>query len=279
MTADSHSAPADGNVMSGDLRIHYLEHGTGPLDVVVVPGITSPAMTWAFVGEAISKDGDVRVLTMDVRGRGLSDRAEAGGYTLRHYADDVATLVRSLRLERPAILGHSMGARAAAAFGVLYPALCGPVIVVDPPLSGPGREPYPFPLGPYVEALRKAQRGATADDMREQFPTWGDEQLQLRAEWLATCDEIALVESYENFQAEDFFAYWEKLASPVMFIYGKESPVVPGDSIHDVASCNPRARVVGIPGAGHMIPWDNLAEFVAEVRSFLGLTVARGKGN
>jgi N-formylmaleamate deformylase len=279
LIAGAGSASTGGSVSSGGLKIHYLEHGTGPMDVVVVPGITSPAMTWAFVGEALSESGDVRVLTMDVRGRGLSDRAGAGGYTLQHYADDVAALVRSLDLERPAVLGHSMGARAAAAFGVLHSSLCGPLIVVDPPLTGPGRAPYPFPLGPYVDALRKAQRGATADDMREQFPTWSEEHLQLRAKWLGTCDETALVESYESFHSEDFFGYWEQLASPVMFLYGKESPVVPGDSIAAVAASNPVARVVGIAGAGHMIPWDNLADFVAEIRGFLGQSVARGEGS
>lgn len=278
MTTGTGSAPTGGSVSSGSLKIHYLEHGTGPMDVVVVPGITSPAMTWAFVGEALSEGGGLRVLTMDVRGRGLSDRAEAGGYTLRHYADDVAALVQSLELDHPAVLGHSMGARAAAAFGALHPALRGPLIVVDPPLSGPGREPYPFPLGPYVEALRKAQRGATVDDMRDQFPTWSDDQLQLRAEWLGTCDETALVESYESFHSEDFFGYWGQLGSPVMFLYGEESPVVPGASIRDIASSNPRARVVGVAGAGHMIPWDNLTDFVAEVRAFLGLSIARREG-
>jgi N-formylmaleamate deformylase len=254
-------------VAVGDLRIHYLEYGEPGPAVVVVPGITSPAITWEFVSLELARDR--RVVTMDVRGRGLSDRAPVGAYRLSDYADDVAGLVEALGLERPAVLGHSMGARIAAAFAAAKPDAAGPSIVVDPPLSGPGRDPYPFPLSVYVESLQEAIAGASAEDMRRYFPTWSDEQLRLRAEWLATCDETAVVESYRNFHEEDFFEAWPVVPAPALFVYGLESPVVPESALAEVRSANPGAEVVGIPKAGHMIPWDNLPAFLEAVRRFL----------
>jgi N-formylmaleamate deformylase len=258
--------------MSDGVRLHHLEYGAGP-SVVVVPGITSPAISWEFVAEELARD--YRVIVQDVRGRGLSDTPPGGSYTLTLYAADVAALVTGLGLERPALIGHSMGGRIVAAAAALHPHLAGPLVVVDPPLCGPGREPYPFPLDPYVTSLRAAKSGATADDMRPYFPTWSEEQLRVRADWLGTCDETAVVESYRNFHEEDFFPHWSRCAAPVQLVYGLDSPVVPASSVGELESTNPAAEIAGVEGAGHMIPFDNLAGFLEVVQDFLGRTVPR----
>ena len=264
-------------VDAGAVRLHLLEYGRGRgADVVVVPGITSPATTWEFLAAEIGRDH--HVLTLDVRGRGLSDKPSTG-FTLPEYAADLAAVVRKLGLERPVVLGHSMGARIAAAFGGLYPDLRGPLVIADPPLTGPGRAPYSTPVEAFVESLRIAQRGATADDMRRYFPTWSDEHLALRAEWLATCDETAVVETYRLFHEEDFFGFWSELEPPVTFLYGGDSPVVTAEGAREVGEANPRAEVRVVEGAGHMIPWDQPARFCEEVRRFLAKVTARGGGN
>lgn len=253
-------------VEANGLRLHLLEHGRERPPVVIVPGITSPAATWEWVAAELAKD--YRVFTLDNRGRGLSDRP-AAGYTLGDYTADLIGAIDALGLEEPTILGHSMGARIAAAVGARYPHRDLPLIVVDPPLSGPGRAPYPFPLPPYLEALRAAQAGATAGEMRPYFPTWTEGQLRTRAEWLGTCAEAAVVESYQHFHDEDFFDDWRLVRPPVLFLYGEDSPVVPAGLLTEVASTCPSAQIVGIPRAGHMIPWDNLPDFLAETRRFL----------
>jgi N-formylmaleamate deformylase len=253
-------------VVAGSLRHHYLRYGNGP-PIVVVPGITSPAITWEFVAETLADE--FAVYTLDVRGRGLTDRAASGAHRLPDYAADVAAVVEALTLDRPAVVGHSMGARIAAALGALHPDAHGALVLVDPPLTGPGRDPYPFPLEIYVEQLRAAAAGATADDIRPFFPSWPERELRIRAEWLATCDETAVVETYENFHREDFFGYWSEVRAPVAFLYGEDSPVVTGAAIEEVREANPAAELVGIPAAGHMVPWDNLDAFVAATRSFL----------
>jgi N-formylmaleamate deformylase len=260
-------------VDAGEVRLHLLEYGRGRRpDVVIVPGITSPAPTWEFV--AADLGGDCHVLTLDVRGRGLSDKP-ATGFTLPDYAADLAAVVRELDLDRPVMVGHSMGARIAAAFGVLHRDLRGPLLAVDPPLTGPGREPYATPLDSFVESLHIAQRGATADDMRPYFPTWSDEHLALRAEWLATCDETAVVETYRLLDEEDFFGLWSRLDPPVTFLYGSESPAVTAEGAREVVQANPRAEVRVVEGAGHMIPWDRPGPFCEEVRRFLTTVTSR----
>lgn len=130
--------------------------------------------------------------------------------------------------------------------------------------------PYPSPLAPYLETLHRAKEGATADDMRLQFPSWTEEQLEVRARWLGACDEVALLESYASFHLDDFFDLCPALRAPVRFVYGEKSAVVPVSVIPEVEAALPHADIVSVPGAGHMIPWDNLDGFVAAVGPVLG---------
>ena len=262
---------ASGFVEANGIRQHYLEHGDGPVEIVIVPGITSPAITWEFVAEELARD--YRVITLDVRGRGLSDRPESD-YSLPEYAADVSGVIATLGLRRPVVLGHSMGARIAIALGALHPDAPGPLIIVDPPLTGPGRDPYPTPLASFREQLAEAYAGTTAAAVRRFFPGWSEEALQLRAEWLPTCAEHAVVATYHHFDGEDVFAYWDALRPPILFIRGGDSPVISPAGERELRERNPAAEIVVTPGAGHMIPWDNLADFLAQVRAFVGATAA-----
>ena len=256
-----------GYVSANGLRLHYLEYGRGDVKLVIVPGITSPAITWEFVAEELGRN--YHVYTMDVRGRGLSDKP-ASGHRLTDYAKDTADFIRALGLDRPVVLGHSMGARIAAAFGALHADVRGALVVVDPPLSGPGRAPYPSPLDFFVDGLRRARAGSlTVEALRPSFPSWTDEQLQIRADWMATCDETAVVETHRGFHEEDFFAYWRKLLPPVLLMYGGKSPAVLESAIEEIAAANPRAKIARVPDAGHMIPWDNLSGFLSDTRRFI----------
>lgn len=255
-----------GYATANGVRLSYLDYGAGDPSVIIVPGITSPAATWDFV--AVELAARRRVVALDVRGRGYSDKP-AEGYTLPEYAADVAGLAEQLGLERPVVLGHSMGARIAAALGVLHPDLASALIVVDPPLTGPGREPYPTSVENFKEQLHESYRGTSVDEIRRFYPRWPERELQLRCDWLPSCDEHAVVETHRNFDREDFFAYWSELTVPTQFVWGEESPAVTPAGVADVEAANPTPEIAGIPAAGHMIPWENLDDFIAAVEAFL----------
>lgn len=148
------------NVHANGIRHHLIRYGgKGPM-MIVVPGITSPAITWGFVAERLAEDYDVHVL--DVRGRGLSE-AGALDYALDAMAADIVALARELSDAPVAVLGHSMGARiairAARKAGDAFSSL----FLVDPPVSGPGRRAYPSPWDWYEDSIRLAQHGCSAD--------------------------------------------------------------------------------------------------------------------
>lgn len=263
---------ASGFVQANGPRLHYLSYGADDPDrpaIVILPGITSPAVTWDFVARELADR--TRVIALDMRGRGASDRPPTG-YALPDYAADVVGTIAGLRLRRPLLLGHSMGARVAAAVGALHPGVAGPMIIADPPLTGPGRAPYNISVEDFRRQLQEAYAGTTADAVRRDYPRWSDRELALRAEVLPTCAEHAVVQTHEHFDVEDFFALWRLLPPPLLFVYGMESPVIDAAGLAEVRAANPAAEVAGIADAGHMIPWENLQDFVAVVRDFAAAT-------
>jgi N-formylmaleamate deformylase len=253
--------------VDGPVRLHHLEYGNRGTPVVILPGITTPAAMLEFVSTDLGRDH--RVWTLDIRGRGSSD-TPADGFTLDDYAGDVAAVVQGLGLERPALVGHSMGARIAAATAVRFPDLVGPLVLADPPLTGPGRGEYPMSLEAFMSQLNAAKSGGGADELRQYFPTLTEEQLAVRAQWLHTCDENAVRESWLNFHREDFHELLGQLPPPVLLMYGDQSPVVTAAALPEVReTALEGVEFVPISGAGHMIPWDNTADFLAETRRFL----------
>lgn len=251
------------NVHANGVR-HHLIHFPGPgPDLLVVPGITSPAITWGFIGDRLAEDFNTHVL--DVRGRGLS---EAGNldYSLDAMADDILALAGLTHLNRPVVLGHSMGARTIIRAARKSADAFAAAILVDPPVSGPGRRAYPSPWNWYEDSILMAQRGCSAEDMRAYCPTWTEEQLQLRAEWLHTCELEAIRTAYDGFHTDDVHSDLPHLRIPARLVVAGAAPVIGDEDIKEILTLVPHLDVKEVEGAGHMIPWDDLEGFLQAVR-------------
>lgn len=263
--ADLGDVPATSRwVTSGSVRLHVLDYGPADgVPVLVLPGITSPAVTMDFVARELTDL--VRPLVLDVRGRGLSD--DGTEYDLASYAADVDAVVDGLGLRDPILFGHSMGARIAARAATTRP-LRGTVLA-DPPLSGPGRAPYPTTLDAFLGQLDQARRGTDADEVARSWPRWPRREQELRARWLSSCSRDAIVATHAGFESEDFFDDWPKVPAPTYFLYGGASPVVTAAGAAEAAGRNPSAEFVEIPDAGHMIFWDEPEAALSALREAL----------
>jgi N-formylmaleamate deformylase len=251
------------------IRLHYLEFGVRNKrpPILLLPGITSPAITWAFVAERLAASH--RVIVPDIRGRGLSESRPGLGYTLDDYADDARGLIQELGLGQPTVIGHSMGARIAARLLAMDSGVASRLVLVDPPLSGPGRAPYPTPLSSYLSAIEAASHGATIEEFRRFTPTWTDEQISLRLEWLPTCSVEAVTQTYRNFHEEDVFPDFPRIDCPTLLIYAAKAKVVSPEQAAAIAALLPNGKAIPVQ-AGHMIPWDNLDDFLSAIRPFIG---------
>ncbi|KAB2345101.1 alpha/beta fold hydrolase [Actinomadura rudentiformis] len=246
---------------SNGLRLHALDYGGPGTPLVIIPGITSPAIALDFVARELTDL--VRPIVLDVRGRGFSD--DGPSYTLQDYAAD--TEAQLAGLDAPILLGHSMGARIAALVATKT-ALRG-TILVDPPMSGPGRGTYPTTLDAFQNQLSQAQRGTTADEVARSWPRWPRREQELRARWLSSCGADAIAATHRGFETEDFFDIWPAVPAPTTLIYGAESPVVTAAGAAEAARANPAAQLLEVPAAGHMVFWDNPQAALKTTREIL----------
>lgn len=259
------------NVQANGIRQHYLRYGGKGQPLILIPGITSPAITWGFVAERLGRQFDTYVL--DVRGRGLSSTGPDLAYDIDTCADDIIAFADTLGLENYILVGHSMGAR----FGIRACARgakgLAKLVLVDPPVSGPGRREYPSKLPWYVDSIRDATLGCDADHMRNYCATWTEEQLQLRAEWLHTCYSDAIVTAFNGFHEDDVHSDLPGIKVPtLLMVAGKGGVIQPQDEA-EMLELLPSLRISHVPDAGHMIPWDDYEGFFAGFEDFLGAPV------
>jgi len=261
------------HIHANGIRQHYLRHGkAGARPLILVPGITSPAATWAFVAEALS--ADFEVYTLDVRGRGLSEAGPHLDYGLNACADDLIAFAHALDLRQAVLMGHSMGARHGIRACRKDAKRFERLALIDPPVSGPGRRAYPAKLPWYIDSMALARRGAGVEDLRPFTPTWTEAEIALRAEWLHTCDEAAVLASYASFHEDDIHQDLATLSLPTLLMSAERGDVILEEDEAEIRRLNPAIQTIRIPDAGHMIPWDNLAGFLAALRPFLSETLS-----
>jgi pimeloyl-ACP methyl ester carboxylesterase len=96
--------------------------------VLCIHGITANCRCWDVLAQALS--GDYRVLAMDLRGRGLSDKPETG-YSIETHCNDIRALLKDLGVRKAVLMGHSLGAFISLVFAGTYPEMVDRLILVD----------------------------------------------------------------------------------------------------------------------------------------------------
>ncbi len=124
-------------------------HGSAP-PMVLVHGLACDRRYFAPQFQYYQQSR--RTIAVDLRGHGESDKP-VQAYTMEGLADDLAWLCASLGIERPVVVGHSMGGIVALHLAARHPALPAAVVMVDMPtaaLAGP-----PSPDGPLFHILER----------------------------------------------------------------------------------------------------------------------------
>lgn len=110
------------------LRFHYRDWGGSGRPALLLHGLASNARIWDFVAPLLV--GGMRIVALDQRGHGLSDKPD-DGYDFASITDDLAAVAEALELERPLLVGHSWGANVALQFAADRPETAAGVVLVD----------------------------------------------------------------------------------------------------------------------------------------------------
>ena len=121
----------DRYVDTNGIRLHYLEVGTSGPTLILMPGLTANAHSFDGLLAAGLADR-IRVLALDLRGRGLSDKPDVG-YRMSDHAADVLGLMDALELDRVVLGGHSFGGLLTYHMAASHPDRVESCVVIDVP--------------------------------------------------------------------------------------------------------------------------------------------------
>jgi len=166
------AAPQDKTAVNGDVKIHYVVDGKGPL-VVMIHGFPDYWATWKPLMAALNKAG-YRTAALDLRGYNLSDKPQGvAAYAMPNLIGDVAAVIATEGQKNAVVIGHDWGAAIAWQVTFNRPDLVNKLVIMS----------VPHPAGMARElATNKAQQAGS--DYARNFQKEGSEKA-LTAEGLA----------------------------------------------------------------------------------------------
>ncbi|WP_332678733.1 alpha/beta fold hydrolase [Brevundimonas sp.] len=262
-------------------RITVTTRGRGP-DVILIPGLASTAEVWR--GLASQLEDRRRLHLVSVRGFGdLAAQGNADGSVMPGVANEVRRYMAEQGMERPAIIGHSMGGQVGIRVAADAGARVGRVMAVD--------------SSPFFAAL--ISPGATVGDVEpiaqlayQAIQFLGDEALKTRGRSMGLelggaadavfgsmgwqgGDRRVLAQSLYEVMTVDLRRRLPDITAPVTVVYGwssdQNSPRARADSLFRGAYARLRrpATFERIEGAEHMVMIDQPRRFLAAVERFL----------
>ncbi|MFF4595716.1 alpha/beta fold hydrolase [Amycolatopsis sp. NPDC001319] len=239
-------------------RLYYEDEGDGPA-VLLLHGWGTSGRVWQAQLPDLIRDH--RVVTLDWRGCGRSDRPAAGN-TIAGNVADLVEVITALGLEKPAVVGSSMGAVFGTELALTRPDLVGGVVAVD----GPGYWPS--------EGMRDKVDEVTAALLADRpglVASWVPD-------WYAPAASAALVD-WTIRQIVDSSGYldpligesatWDprprlpELSVPIAYVHGELDVQIPVDVARTCAALTPGASVHVVAGCGHLPHQEDPVGFTA----------------
>lgn len=264
-------------------RFHFLEWGdpaSPPL--LLLHGGNQSSHSWDLVSLHLA--GRYRVLALDQRGHGDSEWARDAAYGIGAMAEDAIAFIAQQGLDRPIVMGHSMGGRVTMEVLKRRAGIARAAVFVDvgPEISGAG-----------TRAIRNfVQRNIEFDDLdefidrvveydpyrtREHITRTVRYNLIQRADgkYIAKSDRVLHDPGFRRVRDSDGVPLSIGIDAvrdfdlPTLVIRGGDSNVLTGQGAEDFAAAMPRGQLRTVPDCGHNVHSQNTPGFLDAVVPFL----------
>jgi N-formylmaleamate deformylase len=265
----------DGYVQTNGIRMHYWRTGkAGAPQVVLSHGGSDSGRCWVRVAGALEDRYDL--IMVDARGHGLSDKPD-NDYGPTQSAADLAGLIRDLHLDRPHLLGHSMGGQISATCAAEYPELPRSLVIVDSMfISNTRRSADPTAVVHTAEEMERQARETQALGKeglmalgRKQSPTWHEDEFEPWAE--SKLQAAPMVRSFFSAPARPWQETIAAIRCPILLLVGEPHlhSHTGWDAAVQATGIWQEGQLIHVAGAGHNVQREQFETFVARVSQWL----------
>ncbi len=262
------------------VRVDGPEHPVG--DVILIPGLSSSPEVWDGLTEELK--GRYRVHRIHVQGfAGAAAEDNATGNVSAPVAEDLARYIAEQGLNKPAVIGHSMGGTIAMMLAARHPDSVGKLMVVDMApfmgaMFGPGMTAESvIPMADQIYAGMTASSEEQYQQQAAASVTGMINTESLRAgplEDTARSDRAVSSAAFRELVVTDLRPEIGRITAPTEVLYVKfNDPRMTNeitDAVYQASFANlPGATLTRIDDSAHFIMLDQPARFAAEVNAFL----------
>ena len=265
---------------------HYEVAGSGSVPVVLLHGRGAWSFTWRPTLTALGADGRFSAYAPDLRGFGFTERPPDGLYNAEGYAAHVEEFIDALGLERPILVGNSLGGEVALRVALARPDRVRGVVLVDAPvLAGDptlsravARLMVVPPFHRTYIRLYHSNRlpfGGLEDSLRRLYFDPGSVNLEeVEANVRRPLDQkgaedslIAMWRTHEDPVPEERI---RQLGVPVFIVWGENDAVAPLEQGRRLHAAIPGSRLAVYPRTGHVPQEERRERFAADLIGFAG---------
>ncbi len=270
-----YAPPPSAFIEAAGLRLHLRD--TGPRDappIIMLHGFASSLHTWEAWSNLLSPA--YRVVRFDLPGFGLTGADPTGDYSDQRAIDVILALMDRLGLAKATIIGNSMGGRIAWRFAAAHPGRMDKLVLISPDgFASPGvaynRKPVvpalmkvlPYTLPAFL--LRQSLAPSYADPSHLNDPVVA----RYRAMMLAPGVRSAILDRMAQMTLPDPVPILQGLRTPTLLLWGERDAMIPVSNAADYLAALPDARLIRLPGLGH-VPFEEAPETsIIPLRKFL----------
>jgi len=268
------------NIVLRQLRFQYLEWGNPDSSpIVLLHGGHQSAHSWDLVSLHLAQN--YRVLALDQRGHGDSEWPRDAEYTNDVMSHDAAAFIDALGLQRPILIGHSMGGRNAMLLTRRDPSRLRALAIVDvgPELSDRGRAV----IAGFVQANQEFDNlQHFIENVRKYDPYRSLEHVERTVKYnmlqradgkfVSKCDptprRLGLVRGQgpsDNITLDEA----REFHLPVLVVRGANSGILAADAAERFRDALPQGTLVTVPNCGHNVHGQNTLGFIVALDEFL----------
>ncbi len=261
-----------GSIESDGVKIHYSRTSQDFPSVIMLHGLTDSGLCFSHLAYALFRLYDV--VLPDARGHGLSD-APGRGYDVAQFAKDVKALASALGLQKPVVIGHSMGAATAARFAADFPESLSGVVLIDPPWFSEDlctEERYEISSKTHIENIQNYHRMTMQEldaHIRKEHPNWHED------EYLNWCKSKQQVKEEVIPIIRSIVEGWKETADrihcPTLLMTGNPilGAIVSAETSSELAAKHLYWTIINFQNAGHSIQRDSFEDCKNSILDFL----------